>query len=196
MKMTARRRRNWFWLLPLLLAVGGCGPGVGGTGTGEGYALEFFGAKRASVCSASFAGTLKCPKSIVVGPLPAEPSEGSELVVWTDDPAAAQVIVRINVSDVDLNALCGGVRFAGTWGETKDGNKRFFGHFTAVGVDVATPGTLTVEPAGGGDLSYTLSDADGKMVYGPVSLRRTDKEPTQSTCSSVSPTPLSGATYR
>jgi len=190
-----RLARGWCLLLTLLLAVAGCGPGVGGTGTGEGYALEFFGAKKASVCSASFAGQLKCPSTIVVGPVAPLPDEGSELVVWVDDPAAAQVLVRINASDVDLNAVCGGVRFAGTWGETKDGNRRFFGHFTAPGVEASEPGTLTVETLAGDVLSYALSDANGRTVYGPVPMQRADS-PTMSSCSTVSTSPPSGATYR
>ena len=195
MRTRVRPAREWFLLLSLLLAAAGCGPGVGGTGTGEGYALEYFGAKRASVCSASFAGALKCPSNIVVGPAAPDPDEGSELVVWVDDPAAAQVLVRINDSDVDLNAVCSGVRFAGTWGETKDGNRRFFGHFTAPGVEVSMPGTLTVETLAGGGLSYALSDAAGKTVYGPVALLHFDS-PTMSSCSTVSSSPPGGATYR
>jgi hypothetical protein len=191
-----RRLREWFLLLPLLLAAAGCGPGVGGTGTGEGYALEFFGAKRESVCSASFAGELKCSARIVIGPTKADPEEGSELVIWVDDPAAARVVVRIDVSDVDLNALCGGVRFAGTWGETNEGSRRFFGHLTAPGFEVATPGTLDVEAVEGGGLAYTLSDAAGRTVFGPVRLQRADKDPTLSSCSTVSSVPLGGATYR
>lgn len=194
--MKPRRPRDWFLLLPLLLAAAGCGPGVGGTGTGEGYALEFFGAKRASVCSASFAGELKCPSRIVIGPAKLDPAEGSELVLWVDDAAAARVVVRINVSDVDVNALCGGVRFAGTWGETSQGVRRFFGHFTAPGVVTATPGTLHVETVAGGGLSYALEDADGRTVFGPVLLQRAEGDPTVSSCSTVSPAPLGSATYR
>ena len=194
--LRGRRRRDWIWPLPLLFAVAACGPGVGGTGTGEGYALEYFGAKRASVCSASFAGALRCPSTIVVGPAPVESDAGSELVAWVDDPAAAQIVVRINVSDVDLNALCGGVRFAGTWGETEDGSKQFFGNFALPGMAAAEPGTLSVEKLDGDSLSYTLSDGKGNTVYGPVALMRADREPVLSSCSSVSPTPLSGATYR
>lgn len=193
---TVRRGRGWLGLLPLLLALAGCGPGVGGTGTGEGYGLEFFGARRASVCTASFAGELKCPSRVVIGPARVDPDEGSDLVLWVDDPAAAQVVVRINASDVELNAFCAGVQFAGTWGETNEGNRRFFGSFTAPGVTAASPGTLTVERVEGRGLSYTLSDAAGKMVYGPLDLLRADGDPTLSTCASVSPAPQGGATYR
>jgi hypothetical protein len=192
-----RRARGWCLLLPLLLlAAAGCGPGVGGTGTGEGYALEFFGARKASVCSASFAGELKCPARIVVGPAPVEPSEGSELVIWADDPAAARVSVHISASDADLSAHCEGVRFTGTWGETSEGTRRFFGHYTAAGSETAMPGTLTVQTVEGAGLSYVLSDATERVVLGPLVLQRTDKEPTLSLCSSVSPLPLSSAKYR
>jgi hypothetical protein len=194
--LKGRRRRDWFWLLPLLLAVAACGPGVGGTGTGEGFALEFFGAKRASVCSSSFAGTLKCPSTIVIGPAPVDPSAGSEPVLWVDDPAAAQVVVRINGSEAELIARCGGVRFAGTWGETADGTRRFFGHYSAPADAAAMPGKLLVETAEDRVLSYTLTDAAGGTVFGPVALLRAEAEPTLSSCSTVSPSPLGGATYR
>jgi hypothetical protein len=183
-------------LLPLLLAAAGCGPGVGGTGTGEGYSLEYFGAKRASVCSASFAGQLKCPSQIVIGPATVEPAAGSELVVWVDDPAVARVIARINLSDVDLDAHCDGLRFVGTWGETSEGKRRFFGHYTVAGTDGAQPGTLTVQDVDGAGLSYLLSDAADRTVFGAVVLQRTDKDSTLAACSSVSQTPLAGVTYR
>ncbi|MBK9244879.1 MAG: hypothetical protein IPM30_08540 [Burkholderiales bacterium] len=196
MRTSLSRGRDWFWLLPLLFALAACGPGVGGTGTGEGYALEYFGARRASVCTASFAGELRCPSSIVVGPAPFEPEAGSEPVLWVDDPAGARIVVRFNVSDVDLTASCSGVRFAGTWGETEQGNRGFFGHFTAPGADAAAPGTLTVETVAGNGLSFTLSDTEGNLVLGPVALLRADADPAPSSCSTVTPTPLSGATFR
>ena len=53
------------------------------------------------------------------------------------------------------------------------------------------PGTLTVQSAEGTGLSYVLSDANERVVLGPLVLQRTDKEPTLSLCSSVSPLPLS-----
>lgn len=193
---SARRRRGWFWLLPLLLAVGGCGPGVGGTGTGEGFALEYFGARRASVCSASFASELKCPSRIVIGPTKADESEGSELVTWTDDPAVAQVIVRISDSDVDLEVLCEDLRFTGTWGETNEGVRRFFGHYTTRELAAAVPATLTVQSAEGGGLSYVLKDAAERTLAGPLVLQRTEQEVIRSSCSSVSNLPLRGARYR
>jgi hypothetical protein len=193
---TGRRGRDWIWLLPLLLALAGCGPGVGGTGTGEGYGLEFFGARRASVCTASFAGELKCPSRVVVGPTKPDPDEGSEPVIWVDDPAAAQVMVRINASDVELNAFCGGVQFAGTWGETNEGSRRFFGRFSVPGLEGTALGTLIVETVEGLGLSFALTDASGKTVYGPVALLRAEQDPTLSSCSAVAPAPQGGATYR
>lgn len=196
MKTNARPRRDWFWLLPLLFAVIGCGPGVGGTGTGEGTALEYFGAQRASVCSASFAGELRCPSRIVIGPAKPNPADGSEPVVWVDDPAAARMTVRIDVSDAALDAQCEGVRFVGTWGETDEGIKRFFGQYTLAGSDAARPGTLTVQTVEGGGLSYELGDAEERTVLGPVVLQRTEKEPTLSSCSSASQQPVAGAVYR
>ena len=193
---TVCRWGRWYVLLPLLLAVGGCGPGVGGTGTGEGYALDFFGARAASVCSASFATELKCPSRIVIGPTRVDLTKGSELVVWVDDPENGQISARIDGSEIDFRSACEGVQFAGTWGTTADGAGRFFGHFTRPGVDIASPGTLTVLTERTG-LAYVLSDAQGAVVFGPVILQRAETASTASSCQQpVDDSPLPGATSR
>jgi len=178
---TVRRRREWFWLLPLLLVVGGCGPGVGGTGTGDSYALDYFGAKRASVCSASFASELKCPSRVVIGPTRVDLTKGSELVVWVDDPDNERVTARIDGSNVDFRSVCEGVQFTGTWGRTADGSSRFFGHFTLPGYEVASPGTLSVL-SDGSILTFVLSDAQGMVVFGPVIMQRSETASSASSC--------------
>jgi hypothetical protein len=189
-----RWREGLSLLLPLLLAAG-CGPGVGGTGTGDGFALDYFGARAASVCTASFASELKCPSRIVIGPSVAPPAEGSETVLWVDDPANASVTAKIDVSNVEFTALCEGVRFEGRWGEIPGEGGRFFGYFTVPGIEVALPGTVTVA-AEADTLSFTLSDADGKRLFGPAPLRRSDSAPTMASCPSGSVSPQSGSTYR
>ena len=179
--MTVRRSGRWFLLLPLLLAAVGCGPGVGGTGTGEGYALEFFGARAASVCTAPFASELKCPSRIVIGPARVDVSQGSELVVWVDDPDSGRVAARIDGNTINFNAYCDDVHFEGTWGETKDGDSRFFGHYTVSGAGVAIPGTLVVQPRSD-DFVLVLSDAQGGTVFGPIALQVSESGSAASSC--------------
>lgn len=193
--MTMLRRSAQSSLLLLLLALAGCGPGVGGTGTGEGYALDFFGARAASVCTASFASELKCPSRIVIGPARVDLSEGSQPVRWVDDPAVPAVAARIEGSEIDFEASCEGVRFAGTWGTTEGGTGRFFGHFTVPGLDVASPGTLSVQDDGNG-LSLVIKDAREAIVFGPVALQRADSSSQATSCQVQSASPLLGVKYR
>jgi hypothetical protein len=183
------------WLLPLLLAVAGCGPGVGGTGTGDGFAFDLFGARAASVCTATFATELKCPSRIVVGPSVAPPSEGSETVLWADDPGNASVTARIDASTVEFIAVCDGIRFEGAWGEIPGEGGRFFGYFTVPGVEAALPGSLTVA-TNADSLSLALSDADGRHLLGPVPMQRSDSAPTMATCPTGSASPQLGSTFR
>lgn len=187
----------WRWhrelrLLPLLLALAGCGPGVGGTGTGDqSFPLSYFGAKAASVCNAAFAGQLKCPSRIVIGPVLFDVDEGSDLVVWSDDAANSRVTAKIDGSKIELEAHCDGVRFTGTWGQVGDDAGRFFGHYIASNLDFAVPGTLAVErSADGEELSYILADVAGDAVFGPVLLRRTNGELRLAQCPRVSSSPL------
>jgi hypothetical protein len=182
-------------LLSLLLAIAGCGPGVGGTGTGDGFALGIFGARPASVCSASFASELKCSTRIVVGPVTVPQTEGSETVLWVDNPAEASVTARISASEVEFVAVCEGLRFEGTWGEIPERGGRFFGFFTVPGVDAAIPGSLAVT-SGNEALSFVLSDVDGKQLLGPLPLTRSETSPTPALCPGGSASPQSVSTFR
>lgn len=190
MEMTLRLRRGW---LLLLLALGGCGPGVGGTGTGEqSYPLEYFGATAASVCTASFAGELKCPSRIVIGPTRVDPTEGSEPVVWIDDPAGTQVTARINLSDIEFEAPCENTRFVGTWG-TKAGEAtgRFYGYYSDNALNFVVPATLTVLSADGVGLYYLIQDANGRSVFGPRLLQRGNGDGAVAACPQASVNPQS-----
>lgn len=196
MTRTGRRWRLGLLLpLPLLLAVAGCGPGVGGTGTGDGFALDLFGARAASVCSASFASELKCPSRIVIGPLAVPETDGSETVLWVDDPAEAAITARISASEIEFVGICEGLRFEGTWGEIPEKGGRFFGFFTIPGVDVAMPASLAVV-AGDQTLSFELRDVDGKHLFGPMPLQRAESAPTLAVCPTGSSSPQLVTTFR
>lgn len=198
-KVSRGRGGFWLLLLPLLLAASGCGPGVGGTGTGEGFALDFFGARAMSVCTASFASELKCPSRIVVGPMSVDLSGGSEPVVWVDNPEDGRFTARISASDVDFLAHCENVRFQGTWGTTSktkvEGDGNFFGYYTVPGLDLALPGTLSVESDEAG-LTYVLRNAEGQVLLGPLTLQLAEREPEPPTCTPGSASPLLGSEFR
>lgn len=177
-----RRGVTWGWLLPLLLAVAGCGPGVGGTGTGEqGFGLDYFGARRASVCNASFAGELKCPSRIVIGPSPVPDDDGSAPVAWADDADAPRTVLRVSGSEADFEADCGSTKFAGSWGTVAPRDSRFFGHYTLPGVAIALPGSLIVA-SGADGLSFEIRDETNRTVLGPVPLQRADSETPAPAC--------------
>lgn len=180
------------WLTAVLLALlVGCGPGVEGTGTGDkSYPLSFFGAKPLSVCTAEFAGELRCPQRIKVGPSPLEPEDGSEPVLWTDDPAAAAITARISVSEIEFNAPCEGVRFEGAWGATAQGESRFFGTFTTTQSGIARPGFISVVPNTEAGLIYLLRDENGRIVLGPRLLLKTSEEPKPAECQRVFSAPI------
>ena len=182
-------------LLTLLLAAAGCGPGVGGTGTGEGFSLDYFGARAASVCTADFADALKCPARIVVGPTRVDLSGGSELVLWVDEALAARVHARIEGSDIEFRALCEGVRFRGTWGVRADGSARFFGNYVLPGGDAAAAGIMEAD-AQSAALTLTLRDLNGDVVFGPVALQRAEATPASPTCLPGGASPQIGAGYR
>lgn len=197
MTTTMRPWRGWLALLPLLWLLDGCGPGVGGTGTGEqSFGLGYFGAKPSSVCTTSFAGQLKCASRIVIGPARADPPAGSELVVWADDALAPTVIARIDLSDVEFEAVCENLRFTGTWGRGSDGGERFFGSYRGAGSELDAPGTLSVEGADGATMTYVLRDAAENVIFGSPPLQSADDDVRSSQCpgSFTSPRPRAGST--
>jgi hypothetical protein len=152
-----------------------------------------FGARKASVCSASFAGRLKCPTRVVIGPARVDPTEGSEAVLWVDDPLDGRVTTRISDSDVEFQAFCDGVRFSGTFGKRDDEPVgRFYGYLTTPDLIVSAPGTLSAYEANGEGLAYVLRDANGQVVFGPRILQKAASEPAKALCDPTQPPGQSG----
>lgn len=153
-------------LLAGLLAA--CGPGVGGTGTGNGAVppgvagLDFFGAQAANACLAAFGPLIGCTTTTagdLVQPLPTS---------LAGDCAAA----TFEGNDVVLDVVCLGWTFAGRWGLSAEGSPRYFG---LVGPDLLLPPTdpavLDVQVQGSA-LVLWLYAADGRLLAGPLSIRR------------------------
>lgn len=156
----------------LLALVAGCGPGTGGTGTGlSADRLAQFGALPASVCTAAFADQLTC----VTGAQTPDVNQGTLVVHYADIPTGRNVTVDIADNGIELNARCQKLRFVGDWGITASNDARFFGHVTQDQVAQAQPATLSVmsvPQAGADELSVTLRAADGRILFGPVTLQR------------------------
>jgi hypothetical protein len=180
------------WLPAVLLALlVGCGPGVEGTGTGDkSYALDFFGARPVSVCTAQFASELNCPQRVVVGPSPLGPNDGSDPVLWVDDPAAAAVTAKIKVSAIEFDAPCEGIRFEGAWGTTAQGESRFFGEYRSGSDGVVYPGSISVVQNTEAGLIYLLRNENGRIVLGPRLLLKTGEEPKPADCQRVFSSPI------
>lgn len=155
-------------LLAWLLAA--CGPGIGGTGTGNGIAtpgaagLAYFDAQAANACLTPFGELIGCTPGTVGGdPVPGEPTSlAGECAVATFDG-----------NDVALDVLCLGWTFSGHWGVGADGALRYYG---LVGQDLLLPPTdpATLElQVQGSTLVLWLRAADGRLLAGPLAIRRT-----------------------
>jgi len=160
-----------FTALSLVLA--SCGVGVGGSGTGEQSAPEAFGATSASVCASPIAGALECAPAVITSP-GVPPAGGTKALVYADQTNGRRVVANFDGNRLNLEAVCLGVRFAGSWGVNAAGEGRFYGTLNTRGVSVSVLATLAVQSAEAGVLSFTLQDTAGGVVLGPLALRRVD----------------------
>ena len=158
----------------LIAWLAGCGPGTGGTGTGEDSPyLAAFGAHSASVCVTPLAATLACPPDAGNATTAAD-NPGSAMVYFTDIAPGGQIAVVIQAHSIELSERCRRLRFTGDWGITASNDARFFGSYTLDNMG-AVAASLSVQLGSGdkaGELQALLRDADGRIVLGPVTLRR------------------------
>lgn len=145
-----------------------CGPGVGGTGTGNGAeppgvtGLDYFGAQTANACLTPFGPQIGCSVGTSGDPVQALP------VSLAGECAAA----TFEGNDLVLDVVCGGWTFNGRWGQSATGVLRYYG---LVGTDLLLPPTdpASVEvQAQGTSLVLWLRGADGRLLAGPLALRR------------------------
>lgn len=156
------------------VALSGCGVGVGGTGTGED--LEPFGATPSSVCAGPVAAALACG-----GAATAPPSEGSARTRFVDTAGNGRVRVTINGNQIDFDAVCAGLRFAGTWGTGRDGRTRYFGNVVRSTDGVTQLAVIEVALAANGtaqNLLAMLKDANDRSLLPTVTLRPVTELPT------------------
>jgi len=144
------------------LALTACGPGVGGTGTGDTpSALTTFGAASTSVCGSDLAPLLSCP----AGGSTAAPAPGAAPVHLADTIDGRRVLATANGNSIELQAPCARLQFRGEWGVVAGQAGRFFGYTDPDGA--AAPATLQVQAVGGG-LQFTLRNAAGDTLLGPI----------------------------
>ena len=161
------------WVL-LFAGFSGCGPSSGGTGTGDGAPhLAAFGANSANVCAPPLVAALACPVGTGNITTPAD-NPGSAMVYFTDIAPGGQIAVVIQAHSIELSERCRRLRFTGDWGITASNDARFFGSYTLDNMG-AVAASLSVQSGSGdkaGELQVLLRDAGGRIVLGPVTLRR------------------------
>jgi hypothetical protein len=84
------------------------------------------------------------------------------------------VAAAVTGNRVALAARCLGLRFEGDWGVVGGNEARYFGRYSFGPDGQSVLASLTVQAAGsdGRSLSALLRDAEGRVVLGPVLLRR------------------------
>lgn len=178
---TDRLARCSSGLLPLLLALlAGCGPTTGGTGTGEGaITLASFGASATSTCSAPFAGVLDCGATSLT---PASPAllPGTAPVVFVGDAASGPYVLTVQDNHAVLQSRCSAARFEGDFGVLPGGEARFFGSWVGAGQAAPWRAQLWLQSVPGRDAGLLLQvlDAEGRVLLGPLPLRRAAALPT------------------
>jgi hypothetical protein len=86
----------------------------------------------------------------------------------------ADINLVLSGNRATLNDRCLGLTFEGDWATAGGNDSRFFGQYTAGANGAATLSSLTAQTIGADNksLSVTLRDANGRVVIGPVTLRR------------------------
>ncbi len=165
-------------LLVGLVSMVGCGPGTGGTGSGSTSSpLDLFGAVPANICASGPSSALACPTPINPGTVDMETPQpavnGTDGVLFsTTEGADIELVLTQNRAT--LNDRCLNLVFEGDWGTLAGANARFFGQHTIGSSAVPILSSLTVQEVDAEikGLDVTLRDADGRVVIGPVTLRR------------------------
>lgn len=175
----AMRAARWAEFFAAMLFLAACGPGTGGTGNGENTApLEFFGATPANVCITGPASALACPPIGNPGAVGANESvtasHGSGGAFFTDISGANDVVVGVSINSVWLTAGCPDLHFEGDWGVASGDDARYFGRYRFGPDGQSVLASLTVQAIGSDkwSLSAVLRDHEGRVVLGPLLLRR------------------------
>jgi hypothetical protein len=173
------RMSRWCALVVGLAIIAACGPGTGGTGTGQTSSpQESFDATPANICTTGPSSALACPVPSNPGTVgavnPPSVANGTDGVFFSTTDGA-DINLGLSGNRAILSDRCSGLMFEGDWGTVGGGDPRFYGQYTTGSNAATTLSSLTAQAAGveGRSLSVTLRDADGRVVIGPVTLRRT-----------------------
>ena len=161
-----------------LAIIAACGPGTGGTGTGSTSSpLDYFGATPANVCTSGPTSALSCPTPANTGSVGAinPPSVANGTYgVFFSTTEGADINLVLSGNRATLTDRCLSLTFDGDWGTVGNNDARYFGQYTIAGTSTAVLSSLTAQAVGPDNksLSVVLRDANGRVVIGPVTLRR------------------------
>lgn len=160
------------FLSVLLVLASGCGPGSGGTGGGgDSDYLWLAGAKATSVCSADFRALLVCPTE----PTATEDRQGTKPIQYASNLPDADMLVSFDTSTVVLQRGCPKLDYSGEYGVLPNGDSMFFGSYTTSGqVEHAAANLHFKAGASAGELVMELRATDGRLLLGPVTLKRVE----------------------
>lgn len=155
-------------LLALLLGLAGCGPGIGGTGTGTASEPPPGAANVAlrPLCESDFAFLLRCPAAAGT---PAA-ALGTGLTFLADSASARDALLRIEGNAGDLELVCAGMQFSGSWGQLPGQAPRFHGVARSISTADTQYASLAVVRTGAG-VAVQLYKADGQALTGAISLQ-------------------------
>jgi len=157
----------WWACLACLACLGGCGPGVGGTGTGTETEPPPGAANVAlrPLCQSNFADLLSC------GGVPGSPTPalGTTLAWLADSASSRNALLRIEGNAADLEIVCAGVQFSGTWGQVAGQAPRFHGVARSVSGAATQVASLSVSRSGAG-VAVQLFSASGQALTDVIAL--------------------------
>jgi hypothetical protein len=155
-------------LIGLLAGLSACGPGIGGTGTGTATEPPPGAANVAlrPLCESDFAELLRCSGQ----PGTAAAALGTGLAFLADSASARDALLRIEGNAADLEVVCAGLQFSGSWGQLPGQAPRFHGVARSIVSADTQYASLGVVRAGAG-VALQLFSASGQALTGPLALQ-------------------------
>lgn len=156
-------------LVLLIASLSGCGPGIGGTGTGTATEPPP-GAANVSLrplCESEFADLLRCSGT----PGSTTAALGSGLTFVADSASTRDALLRIEGNAADLEVLCAGLQFSGSWGQAPGQAPRFHGVTRSISGAESQYASLSVVRTGAGVVVQLFSASSGQALTGPITLQ-------------------------
>lgn len=139
--------------------------------------MDSFGATPANICTTGPTSALACPQPSNTGAVgavnPPSVANGTDGVFFSTTEGA-DINLTLTGNRAILNDRCLSLNFEGDWGVVGTNDARFFGQYTLGNNTPPVLSTLTAQAVGtdNKNLSVTLRDATGRVLLGPITLRR------------------------